>query len=279
MTPTRWPVLPVVGVEVYRQDVVVLRQGISHKAPTPARGTVTVFSRKSRQRLAFVASNTDVMFTSMLTLTYPREFPNDGHDVKHNLKMFLKELRRKVGQVSVLWFLEFQKRGAPHIHLLLRGVRVYKPMQRWVSETWYRLCGTGDERHLRAGTRLERIRKPNGARNYAVKYAHKMVQKSVPEHYRNVGRFWGHSQDVRPVMRCATQCTNDDLVGALESTSWAYLHGETIRYHTLYGAANNLTSWLDRGILGLSPSGQNQTTDAQPYRRIHDGYQATCHDG
>ena len=273
MTPTRWPVLPVVGIEVYRQDVVVLRQGVSHRAPTPARGTVTTFTRKSRQRLAFVASNTDVMFTSMLTLTYPREFPNDGQDVKHNLKMFLKELRRKVGQVSVLWFLEFQKRGAPHIHVLLRGVRVYKPMQEWVSETWYRLCGTGDLRHLRAGTRLERIRKPHGARNYAVKYAHKMIQKRVSAAYRNVGRFWGHTNDVRPVKRCDVVCTNDDLVGALESTEWAFLHGETIRYHTLYGAAPNLTSWVSRGILGLSPSRETQALEAQTERTVHDGYQ------
>ncbi len=279
MTANHWPVLPVVGVEVYRQDVVVLRQGFSHKAPTPVRGTVTTFTRKSRQRLAFVASNTDVQFTSMLTLAYPREFPNDGKDVKRNLNAFLVALRRKVDRVSILWFLEFQKRGAPHIHLLLRGVRVYRPMQRWVSETWYRICDTGDTRHLRAGTRLERIRKPNGARNYAVKYAHKMVQKSVPELYRNVGRFWGNSRDVKPIMRRAMQCTNDDLAGALESTGWAYLHGETIRYHTLYGAASNLTQWMERGMLVLSTSSRKQPGDGLDTGRIHDGHHAALNDG
>ena len=275
MTHTRWPVLPVDSVEIYRQDVVVVRRGVSHKAPVPARGSVTTFTRKSRQRLAFVASNTDIMFTSMCTLTYPREFPNDGKDVKYNLKMFLKELRRKVPGVSILWFLEFQRRGAPHIHLLLRGVRVYRPMQEWTSKTWYRICATGDIKHLAAGTRLERIRKRDGARNYCVKYAHKMVQKSVPELYRNVGRFWGHSRDVKPIMRRAMQCTNDDLVGALESTGWGYLKGETIRYHTLYGAASNLTSWLTRGILGLSPSGNNQTNHVQTERTVQDGYQTS----
>ena len=277
MTPTRWPVLPVVAVEVYRQDVVVLRQGVSHRAPTSVRGTVTTFTRKSRQRLAFVASNTDVMFTSMLTLTYPREFPNDGQDVKHNLKMFLKELRRKVGVVSVLWFLEFQKRGAPHIHLLLRGVRVYRPMQEWVSETWYRLCGTGDLRHLRAGTRLERIRKPNGARNYAVKYAHKMIQKSVPTAYRNVGRFWGHTKDVKPVKRCDMQCTNDDLEGALDVGGWAWATGDVIRYRILYGASDALTKWKDGSILVPSTSRFCHSEMTSTTRRMHDGHETARH--
>ena len=217
MKANPWPILPVTGVQVYRQDVVVLRQGVPRVGVFPGRADVRVFSRRSRQRLAFVASNTDIMFTSMLTLTYPRRFPNDGHDVKRNLHNFLRELRRKIPGVSVLWFLEFQRRGAPHIHILIRGARVYKAMQRWVSKTWYRICDTGDLRHLAAGTRLERVRSPNGARNYTVKYAHKMQQKVVPAGYRNVGRFWGHSKDVKPVMRYETECTNDDLLGALEA--------------------------------------------------------------
>lgn len=243
MKGTPWPVLPIIGIRVYRQDVVVLRQGVSREGVYPVRGDVSVFSRRSRQRLAFIASNTDIHFTSMLTLTYPREFPNDGDDVKRNLRAFIKALRRKTSSVSLLWFLEFQRRGAPHIHIMVRGVRVYKPMQRWVSETWYRICGTADPRHLRAGTRLERVRNPNGARNYAVKYAHKMHQKRVPEAYRNVGRFWGCTRDVKPVMRSEHVCTNDDLVGALELGGWAWQQGDVVRYKTLYGAAEALTKW------------------------------------
>jgi len=275
VTPNPYPVLPVVGVQLYRQDAVVVRRGVSRDGVFPIRGGVSVFSWRSRKRLAFVASNTDVMFTSMLTLTYPRQFPNDGDDVKRNLKAFREALRRKVPGVSMLWFLEFQRRGAPHIHIMLRGVRVYKAMQHWVSETWYRIVDSGDARHLAAGTQLARVRTQNGARNYCVKYAHKMRQKVVPPDYRNVGRFWGHSRDVRPVMRCETQCTNDDLVGALESTGWAYLKGETIRYHTLYGAAPKLTTWLSRGKLVLSTSAYKQPSDRQTKRRLHDGYGTT----
>ena len=279
MTPNPYPVLPVVGVQLYRQDAVVVRRGVSRDGVFPIRGDVSVFSWRSRKRLAFVASNTDIMFTSMLTLTYPRQFPNDGKDVKRDLNTFRKALRRKVPGVSMLWFLEFQRRGAPHIHIMLRGARVYKAMQHWVSETWYRIVDSGDPRHLAAGTRLERVRNPNGARNYAVKYAYKMRQKRVPPNYRNVGRFWGHSRNVRPVLRSEMQCTNDDLVGALESTGWAYLKGETIRYHTLYGAAPMLTKWLESGMLVLSTSSRGQQGDGTHTGRIHDGHSAERNTG
>lgn len=279
MIGSPWPILPVIGVQIFRQDAVVLRRGVSRPRTYVPRGVITQFSLASRKRLAFVASNTDIVLTSMLTLTYPREFPNDGKDVKRNLNQFLVELRKKTPGVSVLWFLEFQRRGAPHIHILIRGVRVHKPMQQWVSAAWYRICGTGDARHLRAGTRLERIRKPNGARNYAVKYAHKMIQKSVPCAYRNVGRFWGHSRDVKPVMRCEKRCTNDDLVGALESGAWLWRTGDVIRYRTLYGTAEVLTRWLNDGILVLSTSDHNQAGHRHTQRRMHRGHETICNDG
>jgi len=276
MKGTPYPVLPVVGVQLYRQDAVVLRQGQPRAGVYPGRADVKVFSRRSRKRLAFVASNTDIVFTSMLTLTYPRVFPNDGKDVKRNLNQFFVELRKKTPGVSLLWFLEFQCRGAPHIHILLRGVRVYKAMQHWVSETWYRICGTGDLRHLAAGTRLERIRKPNGARNYTVKYAHKMHQKAVPPNYRNVGRFWGHSRDVRPVMRCEMQCTNDDLVAALETGQWSWQTGDVVRYHTLYGATDALTKWLLDGRLVPSTSQKCHSKMTSHTKEAGSGYETVC---
>ena len=257
--PYPWPIPDVVGVELYKQDAVVLRRGYSRPGVDWQREDVKQFSWSSRKRLAFVAANTDVVFTSMMTLTYPRVFPNDGKDVKRNLHAFLIALRRRNPGVLYLWFLEFQKRGAPHIHIVVRGVRVNRDAQHWVSKTWYRLCATNDPRHLAAGTRLERLRSQTGGRNYCVKYAHKMKQKNVPKEYRNVGRFWGCSRSVKPVCRSTHDCTQDDLVGALEATGWAWQNSERIEYSTLYGAAKRLTKWLSDDILVLSTSEQSQT--------------------
>lgn len=55
----------------------------------------------------------------MITLTYPREYSKDGQTVRKNRDNFLRFCRREFGNPDYLWFLEFQRRGAPHIHLLL----------------------------------------------------------------------------------------------------------------------------------------------------------------
>jgi len=194
--------------------------------------------------------------------------------VKRNLNQFLVELRKRIPGLDYLWFLEFQKRGAPHIHVLIRGMRVSRVNQTWLSETWYRICNTGDIKHLAAGTRLERIRKQDGARHYTVKYAFKMRQKVVPEGYRNVGRFWGHSKSVKPTLRSTHQCTEDDLIGALEAGGWEYLRGDTIWYKVLYGASVALTLWQNASILELSSSLGAARPPPWPKREDFDGCKA-----
>jgi hypothetical protein len=89
--------------------------------------------------------------------------------------------------LSGMWFLEFQERGAPHFMLFITGEFAKAKF----SRAWYRIVGSGDERHLRAGTEISAIRKPYALAIYAGKYAGKWEQKVVPEGYTEVGRFWG----------------------------------------------------------------------------------------
>jgi hypothetical protein len=196
--------------------------------------------------LAFIAANTDVTFRTMITLTYPNEFPTDGKRVKKNLKAFIKFARehlfgKRPGErkPSYLWFLEFQRRGAPHIHLLLSAkmpssFKQVRFIRDRVAAGWARIVDSQDPRHLAAGTSCEAIRKPGGAARYAVKYASKMRQKSVPSDFRNVGRFWGHSRDVSPVAREIIQCTEDDVRELLKD--WEHApRPERVVYRILYG--------------------------------------------
>lgn len=231
----------VTGIKLYRQDTVVVRDGFAPPSHIPDRGDITMFSKKSRQRLAFVASNTDVTFRTMITLTYPRLYPSDGRTVKKHLNAFLTWLRRENGALSYLWFLEWQTRGAPHFHILMdipmpRTRLDIRALRFRVSTTWYRFVESGDIRHLSAGTRTERIRNERGARNYCVKYAFKMKQKSVPVGYRNVGRMWGASRDVTPICRQEVRCTEDDVRSILEG--WRYEpDADRTLYSVLYETA------------------------------------------
>lgn len=190
----RNPSKPVGAVVVYRQDTKVYR-GITHRESRTKgggiRGRVTGFSRQSRDRMIFAFRNMPKP-KIMLTLTYPGAFPVDGKKVKRDLDSFRKWLARR-GVLSA-WFLEFQERGAPHFHIFI-SLPVKKEK---LSLAWYRIVGSGDEKHLRAGTKVEWLRNPNAAGIYASKYGAKAEQKEVPEEYKNVGRFWGMSRKLKP---------------------------------------------------------------------------------
>jgi hypothetical protein len=148
----------------------------------------------------------------MLTLTYPGFYPGDGKMVKEHLRRFCQELKRYSSKrkddpekFSAFWFLEFQARGAPHFHLFV----THEFPHEWVANVWYQIVGSEDDRHLRAGTRIETIRAgKHGIMAYASKYAAKNEQKEVPEDYRNVGRFWG-VYGRRAVMSAATFVDNN----------------------------------------------------------------------
>jgi len=237
------------GILLYKQDVVVLREpGLPH-AQGGDRGSITEFSYQSRQRLAFVAANTPIRFRTMLTLTYPAEWETDGEKVKAHFRAFREWIARDIGsRPEYLWFLEFQERGAPHFHLLVDWpLSLDVDERKWfrwrVSVTWYRLVGSESIDHLIAGTRVERIRKVDGAARYGVKYALKMRQKAVPPGYQNVGRFWGCSRGVIPKPEQEVRCTEDDLRGVLEG--WQYEPDEhTPLYTLLYGVADRVREYL-----------------------------------
>ena len=245
---------PVTSIEIYKRDVVVRRQGRLHpgnRGEAPERGVITMLSRKSRQRLAFIANNTRVVFHTMVTLTYPREYPSDGKKVKAHLNTFLTWCRRRFDRPSYIWFLEFQRRGAPHIHLVFdwslpQTIAEKKEAYQEIAQKWYSIVKSGDKRHLAAGTRTERIRKPDGAARYCLKYAYKMRQKSVPESYRNIGRCWGGSRDVTP-KRYRTVMIDELSVRAIIA-DWEYSPNEdTLVYQTLFGCAERFETFLGIG--------------------------------
>jgi hypothetical protein len=180
---------PCVTIAAYKTDVRVSRTLLNPRSRhgVTKRGRITAMSSKSLRNLVFSVRNIPVQLRHMITLTYPAAFPATGREVKHHWDVFLKCLRRKYPDVAGVWFLEFQARGAPHLHLLLN-----KSVNRlWLSRVWYRVVDSGDVSHMLAGTRAEQLREVHAAMAYVSKYAAKMDQKEVPEGFTDVGRFWG----------------------------------------------------------------------------------------
>lgn len=170
---------------------------------SPARRKISGFSKSAACRMGRYLRCSRALYRNMVTLTYPQGYPKDGRVFKDHLRRFLQELQRysrinsdgtrgTQQRYSAFWFLEFQKRGAAHFHIFTTD----DYPKEWIARTWYRIVGSDDDRHLRAGTRIERMRSGRrGVCSYALKYAAKADQKAPPEWTKNVGRFWGVSGD------------------------------------------------------------------------------------
>jgi hypothetical protein len=127
-----------------------------------------------------------------ITLTYPAVWPDNAARVKRDLDVFFKAFRRAYPLACIIWRVETQQRGAPHLHFLCFGVR-YVPAS-WLAALWYRVVGSDDPRHLAAGTEVRAVRSWDGVLHYVGKYLAK-ASEGTPVDGDGVvvelGRVWG----------------------------------------------------------------------------------------
>ena len=205
--------------------------------PPPSRREVTGWSRKSRANMVRTLCELDysplfaghVRPLAMITLTYPGDWETvapDGKTVKKHLRTLQKRYERTWGEkLAGVWKLEFQRRGAPHFHLLMRppqgtaaipGARARGDrlvgagldFKRWLSEVWADIVAHPDpeerRRHRLAGTGIDwneglKASDPRRVAVYFTKhgsFSAKEYQHCVPEAWqepgKGPGRFWGY---------------------------------------------------------------------------------------
>lgn len=195
---------------VFVRDVVIKRSTNTTGGMPRSRGdrrAISHLSDSAKRNLKHTFRNV-VGLEVMFTLTYPNEFPMDGETVKKHWAAIRRWFTRK-GRKGC-WFLEFQSRGAAHFHGFLDGEVPYGEL----ALAWYQIVGSGDSKHLSAGTRIEHLREKHAAALYAVKYAAKADQKEPPEGFKNVGRFWGTFGGLKPEPVAVSECTSPVVVEA-----------------------------------------------------------------
>jgi hypothetical protein len=193
----------------------------------PGRGSrqVTQWSRKSRTAMCRTFAELDYApliddgrVPAMVTLTYPGDWESvapDGATVKRHMVLWRKRFHREYGEPArYIWKLEFQRRGAPHVHLWMapptRRGRSGQPFRDWLSHAWTTIVAHPDPgeraRHLLAGTAVDvlnglRACDPKRLAIYFTKHSSpntlgdKEYQHIVPKPWREPGkgpgRFWG----------------------------------------------------------------------------------------
>jgi len=174
-----------------------------------------------------------VMPTHLITLTLPpeawEELPDDEARLalwKRALDLFQNafrmRLRRKGYSGAYLWFLEFQERGAPHLHILV-DFQEYLPPDEWsdwadwLTHTWSSALGVPAP----YATKIEALQNPDF--RYARAYALKPRQKSFP-FPAPWGRTWGVGGPWRELLRQSRSEPNSYYRLSVEQ-AWLLLNG------------------------------------------------------
>jgi hypothetical protein len=153
---------------------------------------------------------------AMVTLTYPGDWLTvvpTGQVLKRHMKALRKRFARAWGEEwRCVWKLEFQRRGAPHVHMLCTpphgtAKTTGERFAVWLSRSWAEVVDHPDpeqrRRHQLAGTALDyagglRATDPRRVAAYFTKHglmAAKEYQHDVPPEWSEPGtgpgRFWG----------------------------------------------------------------------------------------
>jgi hypothetical protein len=204
------------GLEVKFSDQ-ISESLTQQRPPAGVRGKIKRLSDQSRTRLVKATKDlealgheADWMFTGTAAANWEDVYitSEDGGDLsggrvfKQQLKLFRTRLERKLEKLDVLcwsalWWLEFQARGAPHVHITFFNCKISREtrerLRKWVGRAWATAVENPNkleqQKNISAGTKVEKMRKKHFG--YAAKYASKMQQKEVPEDFKDVGRFWG----------------------------------------------------------------------------------------
>lgn len=203
-------------------------------AEASSRSEITAWSAKSRVNMSRTLASLDYSGWSrddgalaMVTLTLPGDWVPLAPDGKTFKKLVIDKFRkrfvRSVGPWRLLWKLEFQRRGAPHFHALMRVPAMVGEVtfETWLSQTWADVVDASKEidtvdadgvghseysRHLSAGTGVDFSGKdfsdPRRIAMYFLGHSAKTqdgkeYQHIVPAEWRRPGagpgRFWGFS--------------------------------------------------------------------------------------
>lgn len=173
--------------------------------PKPGiRQKIFEFSDSSRRHLLEVCRESGHKIRSQFCLTYHTDFPLDGREVKADVARFERQVKRCFGQdTPMLWVLEFQKRGAPHIHFF-SDIEPNPFNRRTLSILWVKhALGYTQSLDIPTFRFHDHVKNFQGwtmkSGQYLVKeYINKIEQKEVPENFQNVGRFWAATRNMKP---------------------------------------------------------------------------------
>ena len=155
------------------------------------RGKVERFTNQSRRRLfkQLLKLNTGHEY-HFITLTYPKEYSLDFAVWKADLHKLSSGLRYHYPKIGFIWKLEYQKRGAPHFHLLayIPSVHHIKELRDTVRKSWRKIIGETSTRSFQYSVQVDAVQDIKASVFYLALYQTKDLNErtDIPS-----GRVWG----------------------------------------------------------------------------------------
>jgi len=220
------------------------------------RGQVQGFSYKSRKRIMQTVAKINTAKVHgkplFITLTYPDSYSHDSNIWKNDLSKFVKTFNRKYSNIVLIWRLEFQKRGAPHFHVIAFNTNKtsflpgLKSMREFISDNWYRSVGSCDVKHLSAGTDVSLIKSWRGVTHYVSKYISKTVQSYLfPDANCFNGRHWGiYNREYLPIDEITIDIDEEEF-NYLRRIARRYLEHKTGHNCFFYSGSSGILIYID----------------------------------
>lgn len=220
------------------------------------RKEIKAFSKASRRRLLYKFNCIDTSFIFgdpiFLTLTYPRDSAYQKSDTKRHLDNFLKYLKRLLPDSFFIWRLEYQKRGAPHYHIVAFNTNKKKKypklsdLRNSISSAWYRIVDSSDPAHLLAGTNVEKVKNWTHLSRYISKYMAKIESNLSDEELSTCpGRFWGIvNRDLMPITQLDIPLTRAQFY-ALRRMAVKFLNSKTKKNYKIFSASHGFMLFID----------------------------------
>lgn len=216
---TQSPTPSAARVYVYRQGIEVKSRGLGRFPSSGGkRGAIYEFSKESRLRLMKHLARANRIPDWFVSLTYPREYPELSEAKEHARRFLYYVIRyhkRANARCYVVWRVEWQRRGAPHFHLLVwsdwkhpvsearliwnrawaddifrfydsddwEDVYRLATCTEWyswlpfLSVLWWRITGRNGDDHLRRGVDLKAVGNERQAMAYCSKYCAKVGER------------------------------------------------------------------------------------------------------
>lgn len=250
-------------LQVYANRIVCKHKYIypDGKRPIPpANHEIHGFSKASRKRmidgLASWKNLTNKAF--FITLTYHEEWGEHFSAWKRDIDVLIKRMRRAFPSIGGVWKLEFQRRGAPHFHLIVCADEFKTPQMLWAwfTKAWGEIAHESSIYKGEYATRVDKVNSHRHAMHYAAKYMSKETPQAVDEETGEIlgeiatGRCWAFFGNVDRSIVAEIPLTWRGAVGAFRAAHQILIdreskHAERFEYNrtmetwSMYGVGRN----------------------------------------